>query len=47
MGHPKVELLELQGYDHGDMAEPGFPLLTRFVAERSKEIDSKIALHKS
>lgn len=25
--HPNVELLELQGYDHGGMAEPGFPLL--------------------
>lgn len=29
--HPDVELLELQGYDHGGMAEPGFPLLLRFV----------------
>ena len=29
--HPDAELLELQGYDHGGMAEPGFPLLVRFV----------------
>jgi hypothetical protein len=24
-------LHELQGFDHGQMAEPAFPLLTRFV----------------
>ena len=29
--HPAVELHELQGFDHGQMAEPAFPLLTRFV----------------
>lgn len=31
VGHPNVELFELQGYDHGGMAEPGFPLLLQFV----------------
>jgi acetyl esterase/lipase len=29
--HPDVELLELQGYDHGAMVKPAFPLLLRFV----------------
>lgn len=36
VGHKQVELLELQGYDHGGMAEPGFPLLVRFVKEHAK-----------
>jgi acetyl esterase/lipase len=35
-GHEDVELYELQGYDHGGMAEPAFPLLLRFVTERTK-----------
>jgi acetyl esterase/lipase len=34
--HPDVELFELQGFDHGGMAEPAFPLLLKFVRERSK-----------
>lgn len=34
--HPDVELFELQGYDHGGMAEPAFPLLLKFVRERTK-----------
>lgn len=29
--HEDVELLELQGYNHGEMAEPAFPLVLRFV----------------
>lgn len=29
--HPDVQLFELQGYNHGQMAEPAFPLLERFV----------------
>jgi acetyl esterase/lipase len=36
VGHPDVELLELQGYDHGGMDDPGYPLLVRFVRERAK-----------
>lgn len=40
VGHPRVRLLELQGYDHGGMADPGFPLLLQFMRERVKEIDS-------
>ncbi|MEQ1830643.1 MAG: alpha/beta hydrolase [Pirellula sp.] len=31
VGHPNAELYELQGYDHGGMAEPGFPLLLQFI----------------
>ena len=36
VGHPCVELLELQGYDHGQMAEPAFPLLLRFIRQQAK-----------
>ena len=31
VGHPDVKLLELDGYDHGQMAKPAHPLLLRFV----------------
>ncbi|MEI7699127.1 MAG: alpha/beta hydrolase [Planctomycetia bacterium] len=30
--HPDVQLFELQGFNHGQMAQPAFPLLERFVA---------------
>lgn len=30
-GHPSVELFELEGYDHGQMAGPAHPLLLRFI----------------
>ncbi len=30
-GHPNVELFELDGYNHGQMAEPAHPLLLRFI----------------
>ncbi len=30
-GHQNVELFELEGYDHGQMAEPAHPLLLRFI----------------
>ncbi|EMI19753.1 lipase [Rhodopirellula maiorica SM1] len=30
-GHPNTKLYELDGFDHGQMAEPAFPLLLRFV----------------
>lgn len=36
VGHPSVQLLELQGYDHGSMPDPGFPLLIQFVRDHSK-----------
>lgn len=31
-GHPDVHLFELDGYDHGRMAEPAHPLLLDFIA---------------
>ena len=31
VGHPRTELFELEGYDHGGMAEPAHPLLLKFV----------------
>lgn len=34
-GHKDVHILEMQGYDHGAMANPGFPLVVKFVKERS------------
>jgi acetyl esterase/lipase len=34
-GHTQTILHELQGFDHGQMAEPAFPLLLRFVESRS------------
>ncbi|WZU47998.1 alpha/beta hydrolase [Stieleria varia] len=30
-GHKDVELMELDGYNHGQMAEPAHPLLLRFI----------------
>ncbi|MFN9420625.1 MAG: alpha/beta hydrolase [Pirellula sp.] len=41
VGHTNVELLELQGYDHGGMAEPGFPLLLQFVKKWSHSVEAK------
>lgn len=37
-GHKRTRLYELQGFDHGGMAEPAFPLLLKEVAAVSKEI---------
>jgi acetyl esterase/lipase len=31
VGNTNTELFELQGYDHGQMAEPGHPLAVRFI----------------
>jgi len=31
VGHPDTTILELDGYNHGQMAEPAHPLLLRFV----------------
>jgi acetyl esterase/lipase len=31
LGHPDTELYELQGFNHGQMAEPAYPLLLRFL----------------
>lgn len=37
-GHEDSYLYKLDGFDHGAMAEPAFPLLLRIVRERSAEI---------
>lgn len=31
VGHPDTELFELDGFNHGQMAEPAYPLLLRFM----------------
>jgi acetyl esterase/lipase len=33
VGRPDAELYELQGFDHGQMSEPAYPLLLRFIHE--------------
>lgn len=38
VGHPDVEILEIQGYDHGGMAEPAFPLLLKFIKDHGKPL---------
>ncbi len=37
VGHPKTELFELDGYNHGQMAGPAHPLLLRFIQKIEKE----------
>lgn len=37
-GHKQTRLFELQGYDHGGMAQPAFPLLLKEVASLIKTI---------
>lgn len=37
-GHQQSYLYKLDGFDHGGMAEPAFPLLLRIVSERVKEL---------
>lgn len=39
--HTRTKLHELQGFDHGGMAEPAFPLLLKEVAAITKEITEK------
>lgn len=33
VGHPSTQLYELDGFNHGQMAEPAHPLLLRFIAQ--------------
>ncbi|RYZ26048.1 MAG: alpha/beta hydrolase [Sphingobacteriales bacterium] len=40
-GHTRTTLYELQGFDHGGMATPAFPLLLKEVAAMSKEIKAR------
>jgi len=36
-GHKETTLHELDGFDHGKMPEPAFPLLVKFTEERSRK----------
>jgi acetyl esterase/lipase len=40
-GHTRTKLYVLEGFDHGGMAEPAFPLLLKEVAAISKEMAAK------
>jgi hypothetical protein len=40
-GHQRTKLYELQGFDHGGMAVPAFPLLLKEVAAIKKGILEK------
>lgn len=40
-GNTHTTLYELQGFNHGNMPEPAFPLLLKEVEKRSKEISGK------
>ncbi len=40
-GHKRTTLYELEGFDHGGMPEPAFPLLLKEVATVTKEITEK------
>ena len=40
VGHPHTELLELGGYNHGQMAGPAHPLLIRFIKQIEAEAQS-------
>lgn len=35
-GHPDVTMYELEGYGHGDMCEPAYPLAIRFIKRLEK-----------
>ena len=39
VGHPDTTLHELDGFNHGQMAEPAHPLLVRFIQKISKSVD--------
>jgi acetyl esterase/lipase len=41
VGHKRTRLYELDGYDHGGMAQPAFPLLLNEVAAIEKELSAK------
>lgn len=40
-GHKRTRLHELDGFDHGGMAEPAFPLLLKTVTARTKELTER------
>ena len=37
VGHPSVELMELKGYSHGDMADPAIPFLLQFIEKHTTQ----------
>ena len=39
--HPDTVLHELDGYNHGQMADPAHPLLLRFVKRVCTELDAR------
>lgn len=41
VGHPDTEIYELEGFNHGGMAKPAFPLLISFVNKHSKQISKQ------
>ena len=41
VGHPQTVLYELQGFDHGGMAEPAFPILLRHIDSTAKAAQKK------
>ena len=41
-GHKRTRLYELQGFDHGGMDDPAYPLLIKEVKTISKEILEKV-----
>tara|TARA_X000001036_G_scaffold416061_1_gene432725 strand:+ start:1766 stop:2620 length:855 start_codon:yes stop_codon:yes gene_type:complete len=41
LGHPYVELYELEGYNHGDMAVPAHHILLKSISKISKGITSR------
>ena len=42
IGHKNTKILELDGYDHGGMAQPAFPLLLKEVHRIKQEIISEL-----
>jgi acetyl esterase/lipase len=36
VGHPNTEIYELDGYDHGNMVDGGYPILLRFIEKHAK-----------
>lgn len=41
VGHPNKQLCELQGFDHGQMAEPAHALLLRFLRKAGANQDER------
>jgi hypothetical protein len=37
IGHKKTSLYEMDGFDHGGMPEPAFPLLLRLIKSEFKD----------